>query len=425
MEIQRNGYLQQLIFCQWNGFIKVITGIRRCGKSYLLKTIYQGYLLKHGVKQEQIIVLELDLAKDMKYRNPLEFSSYVRSIVEGKKQKFYLFVDEIQMSESISDPNHPERTELTCYDVINDLHGLQNLDIYVTGSNSKMLSSDIMAEFRGKSKEIRVHPLSFSEYYSAVGGDQTEAFDRYVAYGGIPSSLLKSTDDERMDYLQELFTEVYFKDIVERRGIEHQDALEQIFALLSSPDDSLASLVKIANILNEKREMQISDDTIKSYIAYLEDSFLFSRARRYDVRKKAYLDAPYKYYCADMGLRAARIGFTPAEMPHIMETIAYYELLARGCSVKVGVFSALRAQNDSICSPREIGLVVTSGSKKAYLQFVDTMGAKERSELHLLSLIGDSYPKIVVRRDIGRRWYDDKGILNINVIEFLLDKKLV
>ena len=232
MEIKRESYLQQLIAYRFDGLVKVITGIRRCGKSYLLKNIYRDYLLQTGVKEEQIITIELDLAKDIKFRNPLLLSSYVREKVEGSKEEFYLFVDEIQMSDEVTNPYNEGGKKITFYDALNDLRSLSNLDVYVTGSNSKMLSSDILTEFRGRSDEIRVHPLSFAEYYSAVGGDKNEAFDEYAFYGGMPLILSRPNDAAKMNYLKSLFTAVYIKDIVERKKIERQDVLEQILDLL-------------------------------------------------------------------------------------------------------------------------------------------------------------------------------------------------
>lgn len=318
MEIKRDSYLQQLISYRFDGLVKVITGIRRCGKSYLLMNLYKDYLLRSGVKEDQIIVIQLDLAKDIRYRNPLELSAYVRSMVEGKNEEFYLFVDEIQMSDKVANPYSPSGAKITFYDALNDLRSLGNLDVYVTGGNSKMLSSDILTEFRGRSDEIRVYPLSFSEYYSAVGGDKNEAFDDYAFYGGMPLILSRPNDTAKMNYLKSLFDEVYLKDIVERKKIERPDLLCSSIGSLSNPN-------KIANTLRTKQNYVGSPNTIRSYIGHLEDAFLFSESKRYDIKGKAYFDSPNKYYC----------------------------------------------------------------------------------------------------EDIGKRWYDDKGILNINLIDFLLDKNLI
>lgn len=429
MEIKRDSYLQQLISYRFDGLVKVITGIRRCGKSYLLMNLYKDYLLHSGVKEDQIIVIQLDLAKDIRYRNPLELSAYVRSMVEGKSEEFYLFVDEIQMSDRVENPYSPSGEKITFYDALNDLRSLSNLDVYVTGSNSKMLSSDILTEFRGRSDEIRVHPLSFSEYYSAVGGDKNEAFDDYAFYGGMPLILSRPNDAAKMNYLKSLFDEVYLKDIVERKKIERPDVLEQILDLLCSSIGSLSNPNKIANTLRTKQNYVGSPNTIRSYIGHLEDAFLFSESKRYDIKGKAYFDSPNKYYCEDIGLRNARIGFRQQEMTHIMENIIYNELRCRQFSVDVGVVYGrdVSAKGQSVRVPREIDFVVTVGGKKTYIQSAYAMPSEEKAEAELrpFSLTGDSFPKIVVRKDIGKRWYDDKGILNINLIDFLLDKNLI
>lgn len=429
MEIKRDSYLQQLISYRFDGMVKVITGIRRCGKSYLLKNLYKNYLLQNGIKEEQIIIIELDLAKDIQFRNPLLLSSYVREKVEKSKDEFYLFVDEIQMSDEVKNPYNEEGKKITFYDALNDLRSISNLDVYVTGSNSKMLSSDILTEFRGRSDEIRVHPLSFYEYYSTVGGDKNEAFDEYAFYGGLPLILSRPNDKAKMTYLKSLFQEVYIKDIVERKKVERPDALEQILDLLCSSIGSLTNPVKIADTLKSKQVAKVSTNTIRSYIGYLEDAFLFSESKRYNVKGKSYFDSPNKYYSEDLGLRNARIGFRQQEMTHIMENIIYNELINRQFSVDVGVVYVreLNQNGNSVRSPREIDFVVTSGSKRIYIQSAYAMLTEEKteSELRPFSLIKDSFPKIVVRKDISKRWYDDNGILNIGLIDFLLDKDLI
>ena len=429
MEIKRDSYLQQLISYRFDGLVKVITGIRRCGKSYLLRNIYKEYLLQDGVKEEQIIVIELDLAKDIKYRNPLILSQYVREIVEKSKEEFYLFVDEIQMSDEVSNPYNEDAKKLTIYDALNDLRSLPNLDVYVTGSNSKMLSSDILTEFRGSSDEIRVNPLSFAEYYSAVGGDKNEAFDDYAFYGGMPLILSRPNDAAKMTYLKSLFTEVYLRDIVGRKKIERQDVLEQILDLLCSSIGSLTNPTKIADTLRSKQSTGVAANTIRSYIGHLEDAFLFSESKRYDVKGKSYFESPNKYYCEDIGLRNARIGFRRQEMTHIMENIVYNELMIRQFFVDVGVVYArtINQNGNSVRTPREIDFVVSSGGKKTYIQSAYSIPTEEKAKVELrpFALIGDSFPKIVVRKDIGKRWYDDNGILNINLIDFLLDKDLI
>lgn len=429
MEIKRNNYLEQLISYRFDGLVKVITGIRRCGKSYLLKKLYREYLLENGVKEDQIIAIELDLAKDIKYRNPLILSEYVRKKVGKDDKEYYLFVDEIQMSDEVANPYNSDGKKITFYDALNDLRDLPNLDVYVTGSNSKMLSNDILTEFRGRSDEIRVHPLSFAEYYSAVGGDKNEAFDEYAFYGGMPLILSRPNDMAKMNYLKSLFSEVYIKDIVERKKIERQDILEQILDFLCSSIGSLTNPSKIANTLKSKNAAGVSPNTIRAYIGHLEDAFLFSESKRFDVKGKSYFDSPNKYYSEDIGLRNARIGFRQQEMTHIMENIIYNELIIRQFSVDVGVVYS-RTVNDSgnsVRTPREIDFVANSGGKRTYIQSAYAMPTDEKREIELrpFALTKDSFPKIVVRKDIGKRWYDDEGILNINVIDFLLDKNLI
>ena len=429
MEIQRDSYLKQLISYRFDGLVKVITGIRRCGKSYLLKKLYKDYLLNHQVKEEQIISIELDLAKDIQFRDPLHLSSFIREKLSGTTEEHYLFIDEIQMSDEVPNPYNPEGKKISFYDALNDLRSIPNLDVYVTGSNSKMLSSDILTEFRGRSDEIRVHPLSFSEYYSAVGGDKNEAFDDYAFYGGMPLILSRPNELAKMNYLKSLFSEVYIKDIVERKKVERQDILEQILDLLCSSIGSLTNPAKLANTLQSKQGISVSPNTIRAYIGHLEDAFLFSESKRYDVKGKAYFDSPNKYYCEDIGLRNARIGFRQQEMTHIMENILYNELMVRQFSVDVGVVYA-REKNEkgnSVRTAREIDFVVNTGGKRSYIQSAYAMPTEEKTEIELrpFSLTGDSFPKVLVRRDIGKRWYDDYGVLHINLIDFLLDKAVI
>lgn len=428
MEIKRDRYLQQLIDYQWDGQVKVITGIRRCGKSYLLRTLFRKYLLENSVEEDNIISVELDLTKDIRYRNPLELSSFVRKKVEGSSERFYLFVDEIQMSDKVKNPYNPDGREITFYDALNDLRELNNLDVYVTGSNSKMLSSDILTEFRGRSDEIRVHPLSFSEYYSAAGGDKEEAFEDYAFYGGMPLILSRPSDAAKMKYLTSLFSEVYLKDIVERKKIERTDVLGQILDLLCSSVGSLTNPKKISDTLKSKNT-SVAQVTVSSYIEHLKDAFLFSESKRYDVKGKSYFEYPYKYYCEDIGLRNARIGFRQQEMTHIMENIVYNELVVRGFSVDVGVvFSReLNANGNSVRVPKEIDFVVTGNGRKVYIQSAFALETKEKeiAELKPFSLIGDSFPKIIVRKDIRKRWYDENGVLNIGLIDFLLDENFI
>ena len=312
------------------------------------------------------------------------------------------------MSDEVINPYSPDGKRITFYDALNDLRSLPNLDIYVTGSNSKMLSSDILTEFRGRSDEIRMHPLCFAEYYSAVGGDKNDAFDNYAFFGSMPLILSRPNDMAKMNYLKSLFTEVYIKDIIEHRKIERQDVLEQILDLLCSSVGSLTNPTKIANTLKSKQGARVSANTIRTYIGHLEDAFLFSESKRYDVKGKSYFDSTNKYYSEDIGLRNARIGFHQLEMTHIMENIIYNELVSRQFSVDVGVVYArtINKNGNSVRTPREIDFVVTSAGKRTYIQSAYTMPTEEKAdtELRPFSLTGDSFPKIVVRKDTVFFW---------------------
>ncbi len=433
MEIKRDRYLNKLISFMWDGQVKVITGIRRCGKSYSLRTLFRNYLLSQGVPAEQILSIELDLARDIRYRNPLELASHVRSLAEGRAEQFYLFVDEIQMSDEVPNPYNPDGRRITFYDALNDLKSLPNLDIYVTGSNSKMLSSDILTEFRGRSDEIRMHPLSFAEFYAATGGDKYEAFENYAFFGGMPLILSRPNDSAKMAYLQSLFSEVYLKDIVERKKIKREDVLSAILDLLCSSVGSLTNPSNITNTLNTKQrrsgENTVANNTVKAYMDYLSGAYLFSECRRFDVKGKDYFNYPNKYYCEDLGLRNARIGFRQQEMTHIMENIIYNELIIRECAVDIGiVYSNEKNKNGKTAAvAREIDFIATVGGKKTYIQSAYALPDEKKAETENkpFSLIGDSFPKIIVRHDIRKRWYDENGILNIGIIDFLLDESIV
>ena len=417
----------------WDGQIKVITGIRRCGKSYLLSTIFRNYLLEQGVPGDHILTYELDLAKDIRFRNPLDLAKAVREQADGRPDRFYLFVDEIQMSDEVPNPYNPDGKAITFYDALNDLKSLPNLDIYVTGSNSRMLSSDILTEFRGRSDEIRVHPLSFSEYYDYVGGDKAEAFDDYAFYGGLPLILSRPDDTAKMNYLKALFSEVYLKDIVERKKIKREDVLSAALDLLCSSVGSLTNPNNIANSLNSRQKLKgentVAPNTVKSYIGYLTDAYLFEECRRYDVKGKDYFDYPNKYYCDDLGLRNARIGFRQQEMTHIMENIIYNDLRVRGCEVDIGIVYGTdkNKSGQTVQVPREIDFIATRGGTKTYIQSAYALETEEKSlaENRPFTLTGDSFPKIIVRHDIRKRWYDDNGILNIGILDFLLDETIV
>ena len=419
MEIKRDAYLQQLIERKDNGMIKVITGIRRCGKSFLLFTIFKRYLLENGIGSDHIIEIALDGIENEELRDPKMCFKYIKDAVKDDG-KYYLLLDEVQFM-----PRFEE--------VLNSLLRMSNIDVYVTGSNSKMLSSDILTEFRGRSDEIRVHPLSFAEYYSAVGGDKQDAFDEFAFYGGMPLILSRPTDAAKMAYLKSLFSEVYLKDIVERKKIKREDVLSAILDLLCSSIGSLTNPTKVAAAINtvQKRsgENVVALNTVKAYMDHLSDSFLFTECKRWDVKGKSYFDYPNKYYCEDIGLRNARIGFRQQEMTHIMENIIFNELMIRECAVDIGIVYGNEKNTKGKVVPvaREIDFIATSGGKKTYIQSAYALGTAEKAitENKPFALTGDSFPKIIVRHDIRKRWYDEGGILNIGVIDFLLDDMLV
>ena len=432
-EIRRDLYLNRIISFMWDGQVKVITGIRRCGKSYLLRVIFRNYLLSRGVPEDHILSYELDLARDIRYRNPMELARAVREKAEGREDRYYLFVDEIQMADEVPNPYNPSGKAITFYDALNDLKSLSNLDIYVTGSNSRMLSSDILTEFRGRSDEIRVHPLSFAEYYAAAGGDKAEAFDEYAFYGGMPLILSRPDETAKMNYLKSLFSEVYLKDIAERKKIKREDVLSATVDLLCSSVGSLTNPNGIANALNSRQKLSgaeiVASNTVKAYIGHLSDAYLFEECRRYDVKGRSYFDYPNKYYCEDIGLRNARIGFRQQEMTHIMENVLYNDLRIRGCEVDIGIVYGTEKNKAgrTVQAAREIDFIAARGGRKTYIQSAWALETEEKAaaENRPFGLTGDSFPKIIVRHDIRKRWYDDRGTLNIGILDFLLDPEIV
>lgn len=414
----------------WNGQAKVITGIRRCGKSYLLKTLFREYLVNvKGVPSENILVIELDDIVNARLRNPLELSRHVRNWVAVKTGEKYLFIDEIQMSAKVPNPFVPTAEPLTFYDALNGFLHIADLDVYVTGSNSKMLSSDILTEFRGRGDEIRLHPLSFAEYYAATGGDRKVAFDRYARFGGMPATLSRPDDASVEAYLKSLFEEVYLKDIVERKHLERVDVLGKVIDFIGSGIGSLTNPNNIATSLEAADGTRVSSFTVAEYINHLKDAFLVSEARRYDVKGRSYFDFPNKYYFEDIGLRNARTSFRQQEMTHIMENIIYNDLIRRGYSVDVGVvFSRENNRNgNSVRIAREIDFVVNKAGERIYIQSAYALPDEEKriSEVKPFSLTGDSFRKIIIRNDVGLKWLDENGILNLNLLDFLLDETVV
>ena len=419
--VERGSYLQRLIHNMWNGEIKVITGIRRCGKSVLLFDLFYDYLISQEVPEDNIIKIELDQRRYYKYRNPITLCEYIESIVnERKDEKFYLFIDEVQLTTKVTDVENGG-IEVTIYDMLNEFKAYKNLDVYVTGSNSKGLSKDIATEFRGRATQIHVYPLSFAEFYSYVGGDERKALDTYMLYGGMPRLLALEDEKDKKAYLTSLYSELYIRDIVERNGIEREAILNDILDFLASQISSLTNPTNIANTLSSMKNEKINSPLVTNYVQYIIDSFLISMAKRYDVKGKTYFKYPNKYYYTDIGLRNARLNYRQFDPGHIMENIIYNELLNRGYSVDVGVVSD-RTGGGNI--QKEIDFVVNDADKKIYIQSAFRMDneKKESSELASLMLTKDFFKKIIVRMDIPHNFYDDNGIFHCNLIDLLLDR---
>ena len=419
--VERGSYLQRLIHNMWNGEIKVITGIRRCGKSVLLFDLFYDYLISQEVPEDNIIKIELDQRRYYKYRNPITLCEYIESIVnERKDEKFYLFIDEVQLTTKVTDVENGG-IEVTIYDMLNEFKAYKNLDVYVTGSNSKGLSKDIATEFRGRATQIHVYPLSFAEFYSYVGGDERKALDTYMLYGGMPRLLALEDEKDKKAYLTSLYSELYIRDIVERNGIEREDILNDILDFLASQISSLTNPTNIANSLSSMKNEKINSPLVTNYVQYIIDSFLISMAKRYDVKGKTYFKYPNKYYYTDIGLRNARLNYRQFDPGHIMENIIYNELLNRGYSVDVGVVSD-RTGGGNI--QKEIDFVVNDADKKIYIQSAFRMDneKKESSELASLMLTKDFFKKIIVRMDIPHNFYDDNGIFHCNLIDLLLGR---
>lgn len=419
--IKRDFYLERVIRSMWNGEIKVITGIRRCGKSVLLFELFYEYLISHGVQEDKIIKIELDQRRFYQYRNPIALCDYVESVVlSNAEQSFFLFIDEVQLTTKVVDKDSGG-IEVTIYDMLNELKAYKNLDVYVTGSNSKGLSSDIATEFRGRATQIHVYPLSFAEYFSYVGGDEKRALDAYMLYGGMPRMLSMEDEKDKKEYLSSLYSELYIRDIVERNGIEREDILNDILDFLASQISSLTNPTNMANALASMRKEKVNPTLIANYVQHTIDSFLIHRARRYDVKGKTYFNYPNKYYYTDIGLRNARLNYRQYDPGHIMENIIYNELIRRGYSVDIGVVSD-RTGKQNI--QKEIDFVVNDGDKRIYIQSAFRMETeeKESSELKSLLLTKDFFKKVVIRMDIPHQFYDDDGIFHCNLMDFLLGR---
>ncbi len=423
--IKRDLYLQRLIDRMNNGSIKVITGIRRCGKSVLLFDIFGEYLLQHGIDKGHIIKFAFDseddlekigenmlaLAESKRKVDPHKFSAYIKSKLTDDG-KYYLLLDEVQQLGSFET-------------VLNGYLYKKNLDVYVTGSNSKFLSSDILTEFRGRGDEVRVYPLSFSEFYFAKGGDKYDAWDEYHLYGGMPALFERNTEEQKIEYLKTLMSKVYLSDIVERNHVQYPDEMDSIVDFLCSAIGSLTNPKKISDTLKSIKGKSISDVTAKNYLGYLTDAFLFDSAKRYDVKGKKYFETPLKYYMADVGLRNARLNFRQVEENHIMENIIFNELKVRGYSVDIGVVESKETiEGKRKLKQLEIDFVASKGAKKYYIQSAYEMPTEEklRQEKRSLIKVGDSFKKLVIVKENIRPQTDEEGIVTMGLINFLLDQ---
>lgn len=412
MEIKRDLYLKKIIDRMHNGMVKVITGIRRAGKSYLLFTIFMDYLKSVGVPEDHIISIELDMLENKIYRDPYTILDYIKNrITDG--DDYYIFLDEVQLLEGFEG-------------VLNSLLHVGNVDIYVTGSNSRFLSKDIITEFRGRGDEIHVFPVNFREYMSVYPGDKYAGWSSYVDFGGLPLVVTMNTDERKVEYLTRLFEETYIKDIIERNHIEKIEEINDLINVLASGIGSLTNASRIEATLKSVIRSDISLNTIRNYIEYLEDAFIISEANRYDVKGRKYIGTPVKYYFEDIGLRNARLGFRQMEEPHIMENIVYNELRIRGFSVDVGVVMKRNKTRGGVQEKKqlEIDFVANKGSKRYYIQSAYSLPDEEKRAQEKASLInvGDSFKKIMIVKDVIKPWNDDDGILTMDIFDFLLDE---
>ncbi len=409
MEIKRDLYLDKLIRKKHNGLIKVITGVRRCGKSYLLFTLFHNHLLDNGIDENHIIEVALDDRSNKELRDPDNMLRYVKEKIIDHEQ-YYIILDEVQLLDEFED-------------VLNSFLHIRNADIYVTGSNSKFLSSDVITEFRGRGDEIRVYPLNFREFTSVYEGSQDEAWDDYFNYGGLPLVLSMDTVEDKIEYLTSLFQKVYLSDIVERNKVRNKEELDELVDILASAIGSLTNPTKLAKTIKSVKSKSISDKTLKTYIDYLEDAFLISKAKRFDIKGKRYIGSPAKYYFEDIGLRNARLNFRQVEVTHIMENIIYNELRIRGCKIDVGIVEHYETGKDGKRKKKqlEVDFVANKGSEKYYIQsaFAMTNPEKIAQEQRSLANIPDSFKKIIVVADNIKVRRDEVGITTMGLRYFL------
>lgn len=427
----REQYLKEIISKKDNGRIKIITGLRRSGKSVLLFQLYREWLLGEGVKEDQIIALALDIFENARYRNPLELDKYVRDHMVDPKKRYYIFIDEIQFVSEIQNPYvDNEDAKITFIDVILGFMHMDNADVYVTGSNSKMLSSDILTQFRDRGDEIRVYPLSFAEFYNEYEGDKRGAWQDYYTYGGMPLATSLESHEEKSRYLRDLFDRTYIKDVLERHEIKNDtEVLDILLDVLASGIGSLTNPSKLANTFKSERQIGIGSETIEKYIGYFEESFLIEKAVRYDVKGRKYIGTPAKYYYTDLGLRNARLGFRQLEETHIMENVLYNDLIRKGMNVDVGVveYNTKDADGKKIRKQLEVDFVVNQGGKRFYIQSALSIADPDKKEQEIESLkrIPDSFSKMVVVRDYLKPWQDENGITYVGIEQFLLNEELL
>ena len=412
MLINRDFYLNKLLSKKQNGMIKVITGLRRCGKSFLLFKIFKEYLLKEGVKSDHIIEIQFDDFAAKKLRNADEAYSFVKKQITDNSM-YYILLDEVQLLDSF-------------VDVLNGFLHIQNADTYVTGSNAKFLSKDIITEFRGRGDEIHINPLCFSEFMNIYNGNELEGWKEYITYGGLPAVVLLNTENQKADYLKSVFNETYIADIVERNKIRNTAELEELLNILSSSIGSLTNPKKIADTFTSVKNLKISQETIKKYLEYLCDAFLINGSYRYDIKGKKYIDTPLKYYFSDIGLRNSRLNFRQQEETHIMENVIYNELLRRGYNVDVGVvqINEKNSINTSSRTQYEIDFVANQGYKRYYIQSAFSIPDHEKmiQETRPFLKIKDSFKKIIIEKDTISTYYTEEGILVMNIFDFLLDE---
>ena len=420
--IKRDLYLNKLIRKKNNGSIKIITGLRRSGKSYLLNNLYYEYLLSEGVKKEQIIKLALDDDRYREYRNPDNLSKFLYSKITNETDKFYFLLDEVQFA--ISDEEIKSKEPIRLYGILNGLLRLKNVDVYVTGSNSKFLSSDIATEFRGRGDIIHVNPLSFAEFFSAYkNGDKYDAWDEYSTYGGMPMLCSLETDEEKAEYLNNLFKNTYIKDIIERNNLRGDVTIDTLVDVLASSIGSLNNPTKIAKTF-ASNGIKTADKTISTYVDYLLDAFLIRKATRYDIKGRKYINSPFKYYFSDVGLRNARLNFRQQEQTHIMENVIYNELVMRGFNVDVGIIEHVVRDEDGKRTTKhlEVDFVCNKGNQRYYIQSAFSIPNTEKMKQEQASLdrIDDSFKKIIITQDRTKLWRNEKGYVIMNVLDFLL-----